>query len=101
MNITYTGRHDEFPPKQRARFELKLQKLSKLLEHKGEKEAHVILTQQRFLHKVEVTVNAYDHAMVGVASDADVAAAMPGALAKLAKQVVKLRSKCRRAIGQK
>ena len=44
MKISYTGRHEAFPPKQRAKLEAKLQKLSKLVERKGEKEAHVILT---------------------------------------------------------
>ncbi len=45
MKISYTGKHEEFPPKQRAKLEAKFQKLSKMmLERRGEKEAHVILT---------------------------------------------------------
>ena len=95
MNITYTGNQDEFPPKQRAKFEAKLQKLSRMLERRGEKEAHVIITKERFLHCVEITINAFDHAMVGAGSDGDLVAAMNDALEKLEKQVIRLRSKWR------
>lgn len=95
MNINYTGRYEALPPKQRGKFEAKLQKLSKMLERKGEKEAHVIISQERFLQKVEITVNAWDHALVGVGSDADLEKAAHDALEKLEKQLVKLRSKWR------
>lgn len=95
MKISYTGRHEEFPPKQRAKLEAKIQKLSKLLERKGEKEAHVILSQERFLQKVEITINAWDHAMVGVGSDVDLVVAAHAALERLEKQVLKVRSKHR------
>ena len=71
MKISYTGRHEAFPSKARAKFEAKLQKLSKMIDRRGEKETHVILSQERFLQKVEITVNAWDHAMVGVGLDTD------------------------------
>src|SRR5262249_4961998 len=71
------------------------QKLSKLLERKGEKEAHVILSQERFLHKAEITINAWDHAMVGAGSDADLVVATHAALDRLEKQVLKVRSRHR------
>jgi ribosome hibernation promoting factor len=95
MKISYTGRHEAFPPKQRAKFEAKLQKLSKMIDRKGEKEAHVILTQERFLVKVEITLNAWDHGMVGAGSGKDVVTAANDALEKLEKQVLKLRNKWR------
>jgi ribosome hibernation promoting factor len=95
MNINYTGRYEALRPKQRAKLEGKLQKLSKMLERKGEKEAHVILTQERFLHKVEITMNAWDHALVGVGADTDLEKAAHDALEKLEKQVLKLRNKWR------
>ncbi len=95
MKISYTGRHEAFPSKQRAKFEAKLQKLSKMIERRGEREAHVILTQVRFLHKVEITIHAWDHAMVGVGSDRDLVTAAHEALDKLEKQVLKLRNKWR------
>ena len=37
MKISYTGRHEEFPPKQRAKLEAKIQKLSKLMERRAKK----------------------------------------------------------------
>jgi putative sigma-54 modulation protein len=95
MIITYTGRHDDFPPKQREKLEAKLRKISKMLDRRGDKEAHVIVSQERFLHKVEITINAHDHALVGVGSDADLFTAMCMATEKLEKQVVKMRTKWR------
>jgi putative sigma-54 modulation protein len=95
MKISYTGKHEAFPPKQRTKFEAKLQKLSKLIERRGEKEAHVILTQERFLHKVEITIHAWDHGMVGVGSNTDLVAAAHDALDKLEKQILKVRNKWR------
>jgi putative sigma-54 modulation protein len=95
MKISYTGRHEEFPPKQRAKLEAKIQKLSKLVERRGEKEAHVILSQERFLRKVEITMHAWDHALVGVGSDRDLVTAADGAIERLEKQVLKVRAKFR------
>lgn len=95
MKISYTGRYEEFTPKQRAKLEAKIQKLSKMMERKGEKEAHVILTQERFLRKVEITINAWDHAMVGVGTDTDLATAAHSALDRLEKQILKVRTKFR------
>ena len=37
MKITYTGRHDEFLPKQREKLEAKLAKIAKMMERKGER----------------------------------------------------------------
>lgn len=95
MNISYTGKYDALPPKQRAKLEAKLQKLSKMLERRGEKEMHIILTQERFLHKVEITVNAWDHAIVGIGSGPDPVIAASDAADKLEKQLLKLRTKWR------
>ena len=95
MKINYTGRHDAFPPKQLAKLEAKLQKIAKLVERRGEREAHVILTQERFLHNVEITFNAWEHSFVGIGSDRDLVVAANTALEKLEKQIVKLRTKWR------
>ena len=95
MKINYTGRHDAFPPKQRVKLEAKLQKIAKLVERKGEREAHVILTQERFLQKIEITFNAWEHSFVGMGSDRDLECAANTALDKLEKQIVKLRTKWR------
>jgi ribosome hibernation promoting factor len=95
MKISYTGRHEAFPSRALAKFEAKLQKLSKMIDRRGEREAHIIVAQERFLHKVEITMNAWDHALVGVGSDTDLEIAANDALAKLEKQILKLRNKWR------
>jgi putative sigma-54 modulation protein len=95
MKISYTGKSEAIPPRQRTKLEAKLQKLSKVLERRGEKEAHIVLTQERFLHKVEITINAWDHALVGIATDGDVAVAANEALERLEKQLLKLRARWR------
>lgn len=95
MKIIYTGKFEAIPERQRSKLEAKLQKLSKVLERRGEKEAHIVLTQERFLHKVEVTVNAWDHALVGIASDGDIAVAANEAVDRLEKQLLKLRARWR------
>ena len=95
MKISYTGKIEAIPERQRAKLEAKLQKLSKMLERRGEKEAHVVLTQERFLHKVEINVHAMDHALVGIATDGDLAVAAHEAFERLEKQVLKLRARWR------
>jgi putative sigma-54 modulation protein len=50
---------------------------------------------QRHLHKVEVIVNFYDHALIGEGSDADLDKALIGAASKLEKQVLKMRGRWR------
>jgi len=95
MKITYTGKCETFPPRQRTKLEARLQKLSKVLERRGEKEAHVVLTQERFLYKVEITMNAWDHALVGIATDGDMAVAAHEAFDRLEKQLLKLRARWR------
>jgi putative sigma-54 modulation protein len=95
MKINYTGKSEEIPLRQRIKLEARLQKLSKVLEQRGEKEAHVVLTQQRFLHKVEITMNAWDHALVGIATNGDVAVAAHEAFDRLEKQLLKMRARWR------
>jgi putative sigma-54 modulation protein len=95
MKISYTGKSEEIPLRQRTKLEAKLQKLSKVLERRGEKEAHVVLTQERFLHKVEITINAWDHSLVGIATDGDISVAAQEAFGRLEKQLLKLRARWR------
>jgi putative sigma-54 modulation protein len=95
MKISYTGKAEAIPAKQRAKLEARLQKLSTRLERRGEKEAHIVLTHERFLHKVEITVNAWDHALVGIATDADLSVAAHMAFDKLEKQILKLGARWR------
>ena len=95
MNVTYTGKHSEIPPAKRQKLEAKLLTISKMIEQNGEREAHVFLAQERFLHKAEIKLNAWDRTLIGSGSDADVFKAIKTAIAKLEKQVVDLRARWR------
>jgi putative sigma-54 modulation protein len=96
MKIIYSGRPAELLPKERTKLEGKLAKVTKIVERsRGEQEIHVILSQERHLHHVEITMNVYDHAMLGVGSDVDLVVAMSSAIEKLEKQILKLRAKRR------
>jgi putative sigma-54 modulation protein len=95
MKITYTGIKQELSPKLQRKLDGKFGKLSKLLEKRGEIEAHVVVTTVRHLHKCEITVPYYEHQLIGLASDADVFTALCEALDKLEAQAVKNRGKWR------
>lgn len=95
MQITYTGVHHDLPARVQAKLDAKFAKLAKLLDGKGEHKAHVVVSHQRRAFKAEVTVNYYDHQMVGIGSDADLFKAMSAALEKLDAQAVKVRDKWR------
>ncbi|MBV9771293.1 MAG: HPF/RaiA family ribosome-associated protein [Bryobacterales bacterium] len=95
MKISYTGKSELIPAGQRAKLEAKLQKIGKVVEQRGEKEAHVVITHERFLRKVEITMNAWDHALVGIGEDSDIALAAHEAFDRLEKQLLKLRARWR------
>jgi putative sigma-54 modulation protein len=95
MKVTYTGKTEEFTPQLEKKVEAKLAKLGKMIEHKGEKIAHVWHRQERRLHKVDIKTEFYDHALVGYGSDVDLVTAVGQAVEKLDKQIVKLRNKWR------
>jgi putative sigma-54 modulation protein len=93
MNVSYRGLERQLPSKIQEKLDAKFAKLSKMLEKRGEREAHVVLTNERHLHKAEITVQFYDHQLVGIGSDGDLFAAMSAAIEKLEKQAVKQRTK--------
>jgi ribosomal subunit interface protein len=95
MKLIFSGKTKEFTPVLQEKFSSKLAKISKLVERRGEREAHVMHQMQRHLHKVEVVVNFHNHALVGDCSDTDLDKALIGAAAKLEKQVLKLRNRWR------
>jgi len=95
MKVTYRGVHNELPPRFQEKLDAKFAKLSKILERRGEKEAHVVVTSERHLHNAEITLQFYDHQLIGVDSDADLFTAVSKALDKLDKQAVKQREKWR------
>jgi putative sigma-54 modulation protein len=95
MKITYTGRQLELAPAQLKKIQARAAKLGKFLDGKGEREAHVILGLQRGRHTAEITVNYFDHPLVGAASDPDIFTAIHGAVEKLEKQAIKVKAKWR------
>ncbi len=95
MKVSYRGMPGELPPKVQEKLDAKFAKLSKLLERRGEKEAHVVITTERHLHKAEITIQFYDHQLIGIGSDADLFTAISEAIEKLEKQAVKQRAKWR------
>jgi putative sigma-54 modulation protein len=95
MKLIVSGKTKEFTPELQEKFGLKLAKLSKLIERRGEREAHVMHHMERHLHKVEVVMNLYDHQVAVNSSAADLDSALIDAAVKLEKQVVKMRTKWR------
>src|SRR5882762_6236006 len=55
MRITYTGRQVELAPAQLKKIQERAGKLGKLLDGKGEREAHVVLGLERGRHSAEKT----------------------------------------------
>ena len=95
MKITYTGKQAELTPVQLRKTEAKVAKISKLLDGRGERDAHVILSSVRHLQKAEITVQFHDKQLVCVGSDTDPVVAIHQALDKLEKQAIKVRAKWR------
>ncbi|HZT38920.1 MAG TPA: HPF/RaiA family ribosome-associated protein [Bryobacteraceae bacterium] len=95
MNISYAGKRPELSPDQTRKLDQKWDKLAKLIEWKGQREAHVVITTERHLTNVEVTCNYYDHPLVGIGSGPDYFTAACAALEKLEKQALKVRTKFR------
>ncbi len=95
MKLIVSGKTKEFTPEVQEKFSSKLAKLSKLIESRGEREAHVMHHMERHLHKVEVVMNLYDHQVAVRGSNSDLDSALIDAAVKLEKQVVKMRTKWR------
>jgi putative sigma-54 modulation protein len=96
MKVTYTGKQRALLPAQQRKLDAKIAKIAKVVDSpKSEKEAHVILSNERHLVQAEVTVDFYDHRVVGIGTDTDQFAALSEAFEKLEKQLLKLRGKWR------
>jgi len=95
MKVTYKGMPHALPPKIQQKLDAKFAKLAKLLDGRGEREAHVIVTQERRMCCAEITLQFHDHKLVGKASDVDLSTALSMALEKLDGQAVKQRAKWR------
>lgn len=95
MRITYTGRQVELAPAQLKKIQARAGKLAKFLDGKEEREAHVILGLERGRHTAEITVNYFDHPLIGAAANPDMFTAIHAAIEKLEKQAIKVRAKWR------
>jgi ribosomal subunit interface protein len=95
MKLTFTGIQKDFSERQQLKLGVRLKKLAKTIEHHGEREGRAVVTQERHLNRVEVTLNAFDHSLVGRGADRDLFTATNEALDKLEKQVLKMGAKWR------
>ncbi len=95
MKVTYKGMPHPLSPKIQQKLDGKFVKIAKLLDGRGEREAHVIVTQERRMCCAEITLQFHDHKLVGKGSDADLFTSVSIALEKLDAQAVKQRTKWR------
>jgi putative sigma-54 modulation protein len=96
MHVTYTGRNGELTPDQQNKLDARFAKLAKLVERKdGDKGAHVAFSTERHITSAEITVNFYDHGLIGIGSGPDSFTALSAALDKIEKQALKVREKFR------
>ena len=97
MKITYTGRQVELTPAQLKKLEARFATIGKLLDGREERDAHIVLSLLRKIHKAEASINYYGHPLIGVGSSDDLFTAIHEAVEKLEKQSVKARTKWRDA----
>src|ERR1700743_2826355 len=96
MKVTYTGRQVELSPAQSEKLTAEFAKVGKLLDNgRGEAEAHVVLSHERFQNNVEITVPYHHHELIGQGSDPDLFSAIHAAVDKLEKQAIRVREKWR------
>jgi ribosomal subunit interface protein len=96
MKVTYTGRQVDLSPAQSGKLTAEFQKVGKLLDNRmGEAEARVVLSHERHLNNVEITVPYHNHELVGEGSDSDLFCAIHAAVGKLEQQAVRVRGKWR------
>ena len=95
MKVSYTGIKNGIPEELQDKLDAKFAKLSKLVDGRGEKQAHVVVTSERHLHKAEITLHLHNHQLVGIGSGSDAFQAMNGALERIEKQAAKEGAKWR------
>lgn len=93
MNITYVGKLETLTKEQQKNLDNHYAKLAKLVDRKGEREAHVMLTVERHQKKAELKMNYYGQQAVGSAMHKDQFLALLAAVDKLEKQLHKMRDK--------
>src|ERR1700689_1420712 len=96
MKITYTGRQVDLSQAQSLKLTAEFEKVGKILDNgRGEAEAHVVLSHERYQNNVEITVPYHHHELVGQGSDPDLFSAIHTAVGKLETQAIRVREKWR------
>ena len=95
MKLIYSGKTKDFTPEFEEKVAIKLARLSRVSEQRGEREVHLVHHSERQFHKVEIHMNFYDHTMVGEGMDGDLTTAFNHAAEKLEKQLLKHKDKWR------
>ncbi len=95
MKVTYSGKTKDYTVELEEKISGKLVKLSKILEQRGEREAHITHCMERHLHKVEVVVNFHGEAIVAECADPDLEAALCHAVENLETKAIKLTKRWR------
>jgi ribosome hibernation promoting factor len=96
MKVTYTGRQVDLSAEQSRKLTAEFDKVGKLLDNgRGEAEAHVILSHERYQNIVEITVPYHNHELVGNGSDPELFSAIHAAIDKLEIQAIRVREKWR------
>src|SRR5580658_1202921 len=96
MKVTYTGRDIDLSPAQSEKLTAEFEKVGKLLDNgMGEAGAHVVLSHERHLNNVEITLPYHNHELIGAGSDPDLFSAIHAAVGKLEKQALRVREKWR------
>ena len=95
MIVHYTGGIGALTAPLKKKLEVRFVKMGKLLDGRGEKVAHVVLTAERHLQHAEIKVNFYGQSLVGMAKDPDLFTSISGAAEKLEKQLLKAKTRWR------
>src|ERR1700722_11071565 len=96
MKVTWTGRQVDLSPAQSQKLTAEFEKVGKMLDNgMGEAGAHVVLSHERHLNNVEITVPYHNHELIGEGSDTDLFSAIHAAVGKLEKQALRVRGKWR------
>ncbi len=95
MRLIYSGKTKEFTPELEEKVTAKLGKLGKLAEQRGEREIRLTHQMERQLHRIEVTMNFYDHALAGEGVDVDLPTAINHAFDNVEKQLLKAKARWR------
>ncbi|MDQ3649077.1 MAG: ribosome-associated translation inhibitor RaiA [Acidobacteriota bacterium] len=92
MKFEYTGRHMEVTPALRSHVEDHFIKIDHIF-HDSTARAHVIIEVNKNRHIAEVLVHWREHTLTATDTNADMYQALSRTIAKIEKQVVKLKKK--------